>query len=196
MYMSLSSISRVTVFHLILNPLLIPSRTSTALAPASAAATIPPFHNTHIHIHSQSPSRAFSVFQLQCPLSPPIYQQAKSYTAMNTGSSQNRHQQQQRQREDPATHTPENKEYLALPDASTAGFQSAELDISGGDSTVKLDHLGPLVVNQDGTLSRITNWGQMTEIERLNTLRVLGKRNKLRMEAVKAAGSGQEDQEK
>lgn len=54
---------------------------------------------------------------------------------------------------------------------------------------MKLDHLGPMVVNQDGTLSRISNWDQMSEIERKNTLRVLGKRNKIRSEALKAKES-------
>ncbi|KAF1361220.1 hypothetical protein EJ07DRAFT_70049, partial [Lizonia empirigonia] len=46
---------------------------------------------------------------------------------------------------------------------------------------VRLDHLGPLVVNKDGSLSRIANWDTMAEIERANTLRVLGKRNQLRL---------------
>ncbi|RJE25528.1 hypothetical protein PHISCL_02140 [Aspergillus sclerotialis] len=73
---------------------------------------------------------------------------------------------------------------LALPEASSA----TKLDISAeGGSTVKLDHLGPLVVNQDGTVSRISNWVQMTELEKKSTLPVLGKRNKQRMEALKAA---------
>ncbi|GFF16638.1 transcription factor jumonji jmjC-domain-containing protein [Aspergillus terreus] len=81
--------------------------------------------------------------------------------------------------------------YLALPDASTAD-PTHKLDLSDGGSSVKLDHLGPLVVNQDGTLSRIANWEHMTEIEKKNTLRVLGKRNKLRMDALKEAGAGQE----
>lgn len=58
---------------------------------------------------------------------------------------------------------------------------------------MKLDALGPLVVNQDGTLSRIANWEQMTEIERRNTLRVLGKRNKLRLDSLKAA-EGEKDE--
>jgi predicted Fe-S protein YdhL (DUF1289 family) len=62
---------------------------------------------------------------------------------------------------------------------------------------VKLDHLGPLIVNADGTLARISNWLQMTEIEKRNTLRVLGKRNKARMDALKAkqaeeGGNGEE----
>ncbi len=52
---------------------------------------------------------------------------------------------------------------------------------------VMLDKLGPMVVGRDGTLSRIANWGEMTEIERQNTLRILGKRNQLRLGALRAA---------
>ncbi|ORX94027.1 hypothetical protein BCR34DRAFT_580217 [Clohesyomyces aquaticus] len=52
------------------------------------------------------------------------------------------------------------------------------------EESMKLDHLGPMVVNRDGTLSQISNWEHMTEIERTNTLRVLGKRNMLRREAL------------
>ena len=51
---------------------------------------------------------------------------------------------------------------------------------------MKLDHLGPMVVGQDGTLSRVSNWDQMTEMEQKSALRVLGKRNKLRLEALRA----------
>ncbi|KAF2281385.1 uncharacterized protein EI97DRAFT_429432 [Westerdykella ornata] len=58
------------------------------------------------------------------------------------------------------------------------------LDVSTGQS-VKLDKLGPMVVNRDGTLSRIANWEHMTEIERNNTLRVLGKRNQVRLGALR-----------
>ncbi|KAJ3100334.1 hypothetical protein HDU96_010377 [Phlyctochytrium bullatum] len=54
-------------------------------------------------------------------------------------------------------------------------------------TTVPLDALGPVVVNEDGTLSRIANWHSMTEAEQKNTLRVLGKRNQARMARLKAA---------
>ena len=84
-----------------------------------------------------------------------------------------------------------SEEYLALPDASSSG--TTKLDVSEGGSTVKLDHMGPLVVNQDGSLSRIANWDQMAEIEKKNTLRVLGKRNKARLEALKKAGGEGEE---
>ena len=93
-----------------------------------------------------------------------------------TSNNQTQEQPQEQEQEQQ-----QRNEYLALPDADSA----TKLDVSGDGSTVKLDHLGPVVVNQDGTLSRISNWEQMTEIEQRNTLRVLGKRNKARLEALK-----------
>ncbi|KAJ5714982.1 uncharacterized protein N7483_012163 [Penicillium malachiteum] len=84
-------------------------------------------------------------------------------------------------------------EQLALPSGESSGANPQRLDLSSeGGSTVTLDHLGPMVVNVDGTLSRISNWEQMTEIERKNTMRVLGKRNKQRLEALKAAEAAKE----
>lgn len=65
--------------------------------------------------------------------------------------------------------------------------ETVTLDVSGGSTTVKLDHLGPLVVNKDGSLARVSNWKGMTATERETTLRILGKRNKQRLEALKAA---------
>lgn len=61
------------------------------------------------------------------------------------------------------------------------------LDVSGDGTTVKLDHLGPLVVNVDGTMSRIGNWSEMAEIERQNTVRIIGRRNKQRLEVLRKA---------
>jgi hypothetical protein len=72
---------------------------------------------------------------------------------------------------------------LPLPEPAQDG-QTTIIDMSTGGQTVKLDHMGPLVVNKDGTLSRISNWGEMSEIERANTVRILGKRNMLRREAL------------
>jgi hypothetical protein len=63
-----------------------------------------------------------------------------------------------------------------------------------GDSAMQLtlgqrvsleEELGPLVVNSDGTVARISNWKQMTDRERGNVLRVLGKRNKERLDVLK-----------
>ncbi|KIK64983.1 hypothetical protein GYMLUDRAFT_39393 [Collybiopsis luxurians FD-317 M1] len=67
---------------------------------------------------------------------------------------------------------------LALP--APTDENAKKLDVESG-TKVHLDDLGPMVVNSDGTLSRIANWPNMTEAERANTLRVLGARNKLRL---------------
>ncbi|KAM0255969.1 hypothetical protein ACHAQJ_005273 [Trichoderma viride] len=61
------------------------------------------------------------------------------------------------------------------------------LDVSGSGTTVKLDGLGPLVINVDGTMSRISNWDKMAEIEKQNTLRIIGKRNQQRLAALRQA---------
>jgi hypothetical protein len=84
---------------------------------------------------------------------------------------------------------------LALPAAPSDG--TTQLDMSNGGTTVSLDHLGPMVVNVDGTMSRISNWDKMAEIEKKNTLRIIGKRNQSRLEALKkeraeAGGEGGE----
>lgn len=78
----------------------------------------------------------------------------------------------------------QSKPLLALPAADSS---STQLNVNG--DSIKLDHLGPMVVNTDGTLSRIGNWQEMGEIERKNTLRVLGKRNKARLEALRGEGN-------
>ncbi|CZT47596.1 uncharacterized protein RSE6_08177 [Rhynchosporium secalis] len=77
----------------------------------------------------------------------------------------------------------EAKKPLALPSVPHNG--TTTLDLSSGSTSVKLDHLGPMVVNVDGTLSRISNWDGMAQVERENTLRVIGRRNKVRLEALK-----------
>jgi hypothetical protein len=81
-----------------------------------------------------------------------------------------------------------SEQVLPLPEPS-AGSTAMKLDVSSGQG-VKLDHLGPMVVNRDGTLSRVANWEQMSEVERQNTLRILGKRNQMRIATLKAEEDG------
>lgn len=76
------------------------------------------------------------------------------------------------------------KKPLALPEAPHSS--TTQLDMSNGDASVKLDHLGPMVINVDGTMSRISNWDQMADIEKENTLRIIGKRNQARLETLRA----------
>jgi hypothetical protein len=59
--------------------------------------------------------------------------------------------------------------------------------MSNGDTSVKLDHLGPMVINVDGTMSRISNWDSMADIEKQNTLRIIGKRNQARLAVLRQA---------
>lgn len=65
-------------------------------------------------------------------------------------------------------------EPLALPSVSSSN--AIKLDV-GSQKPVALDHLGPIVINKDGTLSRITNWDQMTDQEKAGTVKMLAKRN-------------------
>lgn len=57
---------------------------------------------------------------------------------------------------------------------------------STDQKSLGFDKLGPLVVNKDGTLSRLDNWQQMTEQERKKTMQYLKKRNMLRIDQVEA----------
>ena len=79
---------------------------------------------------------------------------------------------------------PEPAGALAIADAGGGGegegVEQPHTLVVGGEP-VQLDSLGPIVVNADGSLSRITNWSEMTEAEQKKTLRVVAKRNKARL---------------
>ena len=88
---------------------------------------------------------------------------------------------------------PSSKTPLPLPapgESDTSSSGTTTVEVNG--KAVMLDQLGPMVVGRDGTLSRIANWGEMTQIERQNTLRILGKRNQLRLGALRAAAEASE----
>ena len=72
---------------------------------------------------------------------------------------------------------------MELPDAAAAATTegSGEHIVTVGGNPVKVDRLGPIVVNKDGSLSRITNWLEMSTGEQERTLKVVAKRNKKRM---------------
>ncbi|OCF33997.1 hypothetical protein I317_05972 [Kwoniella heveanensis CBS 569] len=56
------------------------------------------------------------------------------------------------------------------------------LDLGEGN-VVKLDKLGPMIINSDGTLSRIQNWQDLHPIEQERTVRLLvKKRNVVRLQ--------------
>lgn len=68
---------------------------------------------------------------------------------------------------------------LGLP--STADAPKAQLH-----DTIQFEQLGPIVVNSDGTMSRIPNWHDMTDMEKERTVRILSKRNKERTERLRS----------
>lgn len=64
-----------------------------------------------------------------------------------------------------------------LPETSTA---------SASGFTMKLEDLGPIIVNTDGTLGRIPNWMEMSVEEKAKTTRLVSSRNKKRLMALQA----------
>ncbi|ORY24866.1 hypothetical protein BCR39DRAFT_545596 [Naematelia encephala] len=70
------------------------------------------------------------------------------------------------------------------------------LDVGDG-TVVKLDKLGPMIVNSDGTLSRIQNWQELHPIEQERTVRLLvKKRNLVRLQKLEAEDKGVDGQDK
>lgn len=51
--------------------------------------------------------------------------------------------------------------------------------------TLKLDHLGPIIINTDGTTMRIDNWDTLTKAEQTKTWQLISARNQKRIEALK-----------
>ncbi|KAM3503449.1 hypothetical protein MY10362_004196 [Beauveria mimosiformis] len=85
---------------------------------------------------------------------------------------------------DGAADHPQHPQGLPAP-GDAAGSDPITLDVSGEGSTVKLAALGPLVVNVDGTVARIANWKEMTAVERETTVRMVGRRNEKRLDALR-----------
>ena len=80
---------------------------------------------------------------------------------------------------------------LALP-APEDVQRLINIDVSSGQAVV-LDQFGPVVVNTDGTLSRITNWDRMSEQEQEVAKRRISKRNVERLRAFHEAGDLKEE---
>jgi hypothetical protein len=58
--------------------------------------------------------------------------------------------------------------------------------VDGDENAVKLDALGPIVLNVDGTMGRITNWANFTETEKAQAIRLISARNKKRKETLQS----------
>jgi len=75
----------------------------------------------------------------------------------------------------------EDKASHLLPAPDPNDSQDAPKIEVGSREGLKFDVLGPMVVNTDGTLSRVANWQNMTELEKERTIRVLAARNQIRI---------------
>ncbi|KDO19622.1 hypothetical protein SPRG_14299 [Saprolegnia parasitica CBS 223.65] len=84
------------------------------------------------------------------------------------------------------------QEMLALP-ASTPTPGGAPINVTAGGNAVALDHLGPMVVQVDGSLMRITDWATKTDHEKAMIQRVIAKRNKERLDALLLAQAAEMD---
>ncbi|KAJ5483586.1 hypothetical protein N7530_002832 [Penicillium desertorum] len=190
------TVYRAALLHVSVNPFVrasLPAGTTATWASLNAATQAP---NT----------RLYSILFPQCTTTSKASDCTRQTRAMcdlssNSDSaaaafSDTQNQETQEQEPQPQKHLYLPASDPSNPIANQQGDGGIKIDMSGGGTEVKLDHLGPMVVNVDGTLSQIGNWQQMTEIEKTNTLRVLGKRNQKRLEALRAkekaeGGSGE-----
>lgn len=67
-----------------------------------------------------------------------------------------------------------------------------QLEVNG--DSIAMTELGPIIVNADGTLRRIENWSKLTKREQANTIRLVTRRNKKRLEALKELQKEEEEQ--
>lgn len=75
-------------------------------------------------------------------------------------------------------------ETLLLPPSEDAAVTM----LTVGGAPVKLDGLGPIIINSDGSTSRIANWAEMTPEEQERTQRIIAKRNMQRIQRSNAGG--------
>jgi len=79
----------------------------------------------------------------------------------------------------------ETTDILLLPPPTTIeGDETETPQLKLGD-TLKLDKLGPIIINSDGTTRRITNWDNLTKHEQESTYRVISARNKRRLDQLR-----------
>ena len=78
-----------------------------------------------------------------------------------------------------------------LPAPSGDDASVPKLDINSGES-IAMDAMGPVVVNDDGSLSRIANWPMLTDREKEVTQRRIAKRNKERLDRLREAAKENE----
>ena len=84
-----------------------------------------------------------------------------------------------------ANSSPYTADLLALPGFEESSYKEVSQQIEVGGEPLRLDELGPMIVNRDGTLRRITNWDTLTTSEKESTMRIVTKRNRERLLVLK-----------
>jgi len=73
--------------------------------------------------------------------------------------------------------------YGASPNVeSHVDLKTKKLNVNSNDDTTSFDELGPLLLNADGTLSRIKNWQELSDAEKQKAAKMVAKKNKQRKE--------------
>ena len=80
-----------------------------------------------------------------------------------------------------------------LPPASDDKSETRQLELGG---SLSMDELGPIIINPDGTTRRITNWDTLSAQEKKSSWRLIGKRNKERLEKLKQEKDKIQDKDK
>ncbi|KAI8052970.1 hypothetical protein BDF22DRAFT_620272 [Syncephalis plumigaleata] len=80
-------------------------------------------------------------------------------------------------------HTPSAESSLPETTGQLLGLPAitSEHSSNSNNNSVRLEELGPVVINEDGSISRINNWREMSEHEKKVLERVLLKRNAQRL---------------
>jgi len=69
-----------------------------------------------------------------------------------------------------------------------------QVEVDG--ETTPLSHMGPMIINKDGTARRIANWNLLTKKEKIRTWARVSERNIERVAALKANGKIDKETEK
>lgn len=70
------------------------------------------------------------------------------------------------------------------PEDTLSMFDDVATEAEDSQYVSKLEGLGPIILNTDGTMGRIPNWSEYTASEKEQAIRLISARNKKRKEAL------------
>ena len=74
-----------------------------------------------------------------------------------------------------------------------AEYNQSSVNGRTGDNSIRFDSLGPVIINENGTMSRITNWALLSPEEQSRILRILPQRNARRLAQLRNQETGSEN---